>query len=93
MFVVSLPVIFVNAPASSNRFDYVTPQDIVGFILFGLGLLVETFADIQKFNFRNNPDNRGKWCDKGNCLLISMGILGGLTDRLISILIHWYMGT
>ncbi|XP_059165380.1 uncharacterized protein LOC131947973 isoform X1 [Physella acuta] len=65
VFVVSLPVIFVNAPAIASRFDYVTPQDIVGFILFGLGLVVETFADIQKFNFRNNPDNRGKWCDTG----------------------------
>lgn len=65
VFTVSLPVIFINAPRSADRYDYVTPQDIVGFVLFGLGLLAETAADIQKFNFRNNPANKGNWCDTG----------------------------
>merc|ERR1712079_901392 len=30
-----------------------------------LGLLCETVSDQQKFNFRNNPVNRGKWCAVG----------------------------
>lgn len=68
VFTVSLPVIFVNAPASATKLnpdDNWTPQDIVGGIFFIVGLLCEAFADIQKFNFRNNPINKGKWCDTG----------------------------
>ncbi|KAK6186944.1 hypothetical protein SNE40_006200 [Patella caerulea] len=65
VFTVSLPVIFVNAPASALRNTDFTPQDGVGIALFIIGLLSETVADIQKFNFRNNPDNKGKWCAVG----------------------------
>ncbi|KAI8791044.1 hypothetical protein BgiMline_018591 [Biomphalaria glabrata] len=65
VFTVSLPVIFVNAEGSAVTTNYITPQDIVGFILFGFGLVIETVADIQKFNFRNNSANKGKWCDTG----------------------------
>ncbi|KAH9502626.1 hypothetical protein Btru_073956 [Bulinus truncatus] len=65
VFTVSLPVIFVNAPESANRNDYITPQDIVGFILFSIGLITETVSDLQKFRFRNNPANKGKWCNSG----------------------------
>ena len=36
----------------SSRYTQYTPYDIVGFILFGLGLLCEGVADQQKFNFR-----------------------------------------
>lgn len=68
VFTVSLPVIFVNAPSSATKLnpdnDW-TPQDIVGAIFFVVGLLCEAFADIQKFNFRNDPNNKGKWCDIG----------------------------
>lgn len=68
VFTVSLPVIFVNAPDSANYLTPSgawTPQDIIGAILFVIGLLIETFADFQKFGFRNDPANKGKWCDKG----------------------------
>jgi len=68
VFTVSLPVMFINAPDSAVKLepdDKWTPQDIVGAMLFAIGLLAETFADIQKFNFRNNPNNKGKWCDTG----------------------------
>lgn len=65
MFTVSLPVIFVNAPASAVVRDYWTPMDIVGLSLFCIGLTVEAIADQIKFMFRNDPKNNGKWCDSG----------------------------
>ncbi|XP_005105370.1 uncharacterized protein LOC101846158 [Aplysia californica] len=65
VFTVSLPVIFINAPITADRSDYVTPQDGVGIVLFSVGLLTETVADLQKFSFRNNPANRGQWCATG----------------------------
>ncbi|XP_035678777.1 uncharacterized protein LOC118417339 [Branchiostoma floridae] len=64
VFTVSLPVIFTNC-SYSNVNNYFTVQDIVGISMYGLGLLTETFADFQKFNFRDNPANNGKWCDYG----------------------------
>lgn len=65
MFTVSLPVIFVNAPVSYQQSSFGNVQDIIGTIVFWFGLLVETIADIEKYRFRANPDNKGKWCDVG----------------------------
>lgn len=65
VFTVSLPVIFINAPASADRATEFTPLDGVGVVLFALGLLAETVADFQKFGFRNSSANMGKWCDSG----------------------------
>merc|ERR1712051_452398 len=53
VMVVSLPVIFINAPTPTPHLNY-TPMDIIGTILFSTGLLIETISDFQKFNFRNN---------------------------------------
>jgi len=64
VFTVSLPVIFINAPRSAEYLN-VTPMDIVGIILFVTGLLCEAVSDQQKFSFRNNPENRGMWCQVG----------------------------
>jgi steroid 5-alpha reductase family enzyme len=36
-----------------------------GLALFLIGLILETIADSQKFAFRNNPANRGKWIESG----------------------------
>jgi steroid 5-alpha reductase family enzyme len=38
---------------------------ILGVVVFLLGLIVETFADLQKYRFINNPANKGKWIDEG----------------------------
>jgi len=64
VFTVSLPVIFVNAPSSAWYEDY-TAMDIIGATFFVIGLITEAISDQQKFNFRNNPENRGKWCQVG----------------------------
>jgi len=66
VFTVSLPVIFVNAPSSAIvNADAVTPMDIAGLAIFVIGLLIETISDQEKFSFRNDPANRGKWCEVG----------------------------
>lgn len=36
-----------------------------GLALWTLGLGIETLADIQKFMFKNNSKNKGKWIEKG----------------------------
>lgn len=65
VFTVSLPVIFVNAPEGAYEKNDFTVQDGIGLALFLIGLLIESVSDIQKFTFRNEPSNKGKWCDKG----------------------------
>ncbi|KAF8037819.1 hypothetical protein BT93_B0611 [Corymbia citriodora subsp. variegata] len=62
VWTVSLPVTVVNA---SNRDPPLQAQDIVGWIMWFLGFLVEAVADQQKLNFKNSPENRGKWCNSG----------------------------
>ncbi|KAK6127639.1 hypothetical protein DH2020_038618 [Rehmannia glutinosa] len=62
VWTVSLPVTVVNA---SDRNPSLEAADIIGWIMWALGLIVETIADQQKLTFKNSPESRGKWCDVG----------------------------
>ncbi|XP_040997602.1 uncharacterized protein LOC121243541 isoform X1 [Juglans microcarpa x Juglans regia] len=62
VWTVSLPVTVVN---SSNRNPSLQAADIIGWIMWSVGFLVEATADQQKLVFKNSPENRGKWCNVG----------------------------
>ncbi|KAL6494348.1 hypothetical protein OROGR_031148 [Orobanche gracilis] len=62
VWTVSLPVTVVNA---SDRDPSVRAADIIGLIMWTLGIFVEATADQQKFRFKISPENRGKWCNVG----------------------------
>lgn len=38
---------------------------VLGGLTWAVGLLIETFADVQKFNFKKSIVNAGKWIDVG----------------------------
>lgn len=62
VWTVSLPVTVVNA---SDKDPSIQAEDIVGWIMWSLGICIEATADQQKLSFKNSPENRGKWCNIG----------------------------
>lgn len=62
VWTVSLPVTIVNA---SDRDPSLLPEDIIGWIMWSVGFIIEATADQQKLWFKNFPENRGKWCNVG----------------------------
>lgn len=50
---------------ASNRNPDIQAADIVGWIIWGAGFLIEAVADQQKLGFKEIASNKGKWCDAG----------------------------
>eukprot|EP00611_Tribonema_gayanum_P018773 TRINITY_DN3198_c0_g2_i1.p1 TRINITY_DN3198_c0_g2~~TRINITY_DN3198_c0_g2_i1.p1 ORF type:complete len:324 (-),score=86.39 TRINITY_DN3198_c0_g2_i1:432-1403(-) len=63
VWTVSLPVTFLETTEADPSFG--SAADIAGVIMYVVGLAIETASDQQKFNFKNDDANRGKWCDVG----------------------------
>ncbi|KAJ9162497.1 hypothetical protein P3X46_022264 [Hevea brasiliensis] len=62
VWTVSLPVTVVNA---SDRNPSLQVEDIMGWIMWSVGVSIEAAADQQKLKFKNSPENIGKWCNVG----------------------------
>ena len=67
VWTVSLPVTILNSPRVTrfNQPDFGTGRDIAGVILFAIGFILESVSDVQKYQFRSKPENKGKVCDVG----------------------------
>ena len=67
VWTVSLPVTILNSPnvTKYRQPNFGTGRDIAGVILFAIGFLMESVSDIQKYQFRSKPENKGKVCDVG----------------------------
>merc|ERR1719453_1192020 len=63
VYVVCSPVFFLNGTLEHN--PALTWSDYLGMVLWGVGFLTQSTADIQKYIFRANPDNKKKFCDVG----------------------------
>jgi steroid 5-alpha reductase family enzyme len=59
---VSLPVTVVNG---SDHNPNINVADIVGWVLWTIGLVIEAIGDQQKLNLKKNPATKGRWCDVG----------------------------
>ena len=67
VWTVSLPVTILNSPnvTKHRQPNFGTGRDIAGVILFIIGFVMESVSDIQKYQFRSKPENKGKVCDVG----------------------------
>ncbi|KAL2612715.1 hypothetical protein R1flu_024407 [Riccia fluitans] len=62
VWTVSLPVTVLNGSGKNPEFG---PRDYVGWGMWAVGMIIEAVADQSKLNFKNAPQNTGRWCDAG----------------------------
>ncbi|XP_061114581.1 uncharacterized protein si:ch211-210c8.6 [Conger conger] len=62
VFMTLLPTLILN---SERRDEPLGPRDYLGWGLWGLGFATEAIADQQKWNFKQDPDNAGKFIQSG----------------------------
>ncbi|KAI1105585.1 DUF1295-domain-containing protein [Jackrogersella minutella] len=67
VWAVSLPVTVLNSPAVRRyapQAAFGTGRDVAGVVLFGVGFVLESVSDVQRFVFRSKND-RSAVCDAG----------------------------
>eukprot|EP01095_Lingulamoeba_sp_RSL-Kostka_P003894 TRINITY_DN15012_c0_g1_i1.p1 TRINITY_DN15012_c0_g1~~TRINITY_DN15012_c0_g1_i1.p1 ORF type:complete len:302 (+),score=55.47 TRINITY_DN15012_c0_g1_i1:138-1043(+) len=60
VYIVGLPTMFVNA---SDHNPDINAFDVIGWLLFSCGLIIETYADAHKQYYKSK--NKTHWCDVG----------------------------
>jgi len=48
-----------------NKVERISPFSFLGVVVWALGLSIEAVADMQKYQFINDPENKGQWIDSG----------------------------
>mmetsp|Transcript_17701 Transcript_17701/g.53238 ORF Transcript_17701/g.53238 Transcript_17701/m.53238 type:complete len:303 (-) Transcript_17701:471-1379(-) len=62
VWVTLLPVLILNGTQSTKGFRW---SDVVGTVLWIIGFVCETTADLQKTAFKNKPENKGRFINTG----------------------------
>ncbi|ETI46383.1 hypothetical protein L917_08889 [Phytophthora nicotianae] len=60
VFLVSIPVILANSCGDQIDGNFGEARDIVGIVIWAIGILVEYAADASKSAFNDDPNNKGK---------------------------------
>ena len=63
-FLCMMPVIYLNSRHTRGRVE-LGALDYVGWVVIALGIIIQIVADVQKYFFRKNPENKGKFCTVG----------------------------
>jgi steroid 5-alpha reductase family enzyme len=61
VWVILLPALLLL----TGKHNSYTVVSALGLVIWAVGLVVESFADFQKFHFSQQPRNKGKWIDEG----------------------------
>eukprot|EP00927_Polykrikos_kofoidii_P079120 TRINITY_DN75912_c0_g1_i1.p1 TRINITY_DN75912_c0_g1~~TRINITY_DN75912_c0_g1_i1.p1 ORF type:complete len:318 (-),score=25.59 TRINITY_DN75912_c0_g1_i1:80-946(-) len=64
-WLVLLPHTLAAGVAVAGRPPFGTLLDMIGVSVYTIGLIVESLADLQKWNFKQDLANRGRYCDVG----------------------------
>lgn len=62
VWVVMLPSIYLLNNLKNKPLNLIM---VLGALIWGLGMVIETVSDWQKFRFKNNPGNKGLWIQSG----------------------------
>lgn len=62
VWTVSLPLTVVNASDINPPLKF---QDVIGWVMWLVGMIIEAIADYQKLAFKKSQANKGKWCNIG----------------------------
>lgn len=63
MWTVSLPVTIVNGIVTRN--PGIQTADVLGWVMWGIGVTMEAVADQQKLQLKRHPEAQRRWCDVG----------------------------
>jgi len=83
---VSLPVTIVNGIVTRN--PGIQTADVLGWVMWGIGVIIEAVADQQKLQLKRDPESQRRWCDVGVWKWSRHPNYFGEVWRFLSLLVH-----